>query len=249
MSTHLSRRMPLLAAVLFFSVPSLGAQVAADPSGHWEGTIQVPEREVRIEVDLAKSAKGDLAGTFGNPARNVAGLPLANVAVDGKSVRFVLKVNSGGGTFEGVLGDDGKSMSGKFNTAEGGYSIPFTLTRTGDAKIEPPAKSASIGKELEGTWNGALDVDGKHVRLVLKMANQPDGTATGSLLSVDGGGLEVPIIMTQKGSTLTLAIKAVGSSYAGTLNTEGTALVGTYTEGTVVLPLTFQRAAAAEGKK
>ncbi len=242
MSMHLFRRLLPLAAALLFSVPSLGAQVAADPSGHWEGAIQVPDREVRIEVDLSKSAKGDLAGTFGNPARNVKGLPLANVAVDGKSIRFLLKVNSGGGAFEGVLADDGKSMSGKFNTAEGGYSIPFTLTRTGDAKIEPPAKSAPIGKELEGTWNGALNVDGKQVRLVLKMANQPDGTASGSLLSVDGGGLEVPITMTQKGSSLTVDVKAVGSSFAGALNPDGTELVGTYTEGTVALPLTFRRA-------
>jgi hypothetical protein len=40
--------------------------------------------------------------------------------------------------------------------------MPFSLTRTGDPRIEAPATSAPIGKELEGIWNGTLDVNGIH---------------------------------------------------------------------------------------
>ena len=241
----------LVAAVFLIPTPSLRAQIAADPAGHWEGAIQAPGKEMRFEVDLAKNAKGELAGTFSNPAQNVKGYPMTNVAVEGQSIRFLLKVNSGGGPFEGVLSADGTSMSGTFTatTAEGTFKVPFSLTRTGDARIDTPPRSAPIGKELEGAWNGTLDVNGKRLVLVLKMSNQPDGTATGSLMDVDQGvGIAVTTI-TQKASSLTLDVKVVGGTWIGTVNADATELVGTWTEGPLVLPLTFRRAAATEGKQ
>jgi hypothetical protein len=196
--------------------------------------------EVKIEVDLTKNSKGELAGTFGNPTQNLKGLPLSNCAVEGRSVRFQIKGAPGERTFEGALAADGKSMSGHYT--QSGYTMPFGLTRTGDPRIEAPARSAPIGKELEGTWIGTLDVGGKQVRLVLTMSNQPDGTATGSFVNVDEG-LEIPITtITQKVSSVTLDVKAVGGSYSGALNPEGTELVGTLTQGPAVLPLTFRLA-------
>ena len=168
------------------------------------------------------------------------------MAVEGRSVRFVLKAGKDVSTFVGVLAADGKSISG--DASQGGESAPFSLTRTGDARIAPAPKSAPIGKELEGTWNGTLDVGEKQMRLVLKMANQPDGTATGTIVSLDGSGVEIPIAMTQKASNVTIDVASVGGSYVGVLNAEGTELVGKWTQGSAVLPLTFRRA-ASEAKK
>src|SRR5439155_8792375 len=185
---NLPRRTLLVAALFLVPAPSLYAQIAADPSGHWDGAIQAPGKEVKFEVDLAKNSKGELACTFSNPAENINGYPLTNVALEGRSIRFLLKVNSGGGPFEGVLSADGKSMSGDFavSTPQGTFTVPFSLARTGDARVETPPRSAPIGKALEGTWNGTLDVKGKQsLRLVLTLSNQPDGTATGSLVSAD----------------------------------------------------------------
>jgi hypothetical protein len=55
--------------------------------------------------------------------------------------------------------------------------------------------------------------------------------------------LEIPIAtITQKASSVTLDLKAIGGSYSGALNAEGTALVGTVTQGAAVLPLTFRLA-------
>ena len=231
----------ILAALLLVPAPYLFAQTAIDPSGHWEGTIQTqPNVEVRIEIDLAKNGKGDFAGTFGQPAQGVKGLPLSTVAVEGRSVRFVVKGGAQAATFEGTLSADGKSISGE--AAQGGYSIPFSLTRTGNARIAPAPKSPPIGKELEGTWNGALDVNGGQMRLIVRMANQPDGTATGTIVSQDGSGVEIPIAMTQKASSLTIDVTSVGASYVGVLNASGTELVGTWTQGSSTLPLTLRLA-------
>ena len=237
---RLITRMLLLAALLLFPAPSLLAQTAVDPSGHWEGTVQAPNADVKIEIDLAKNSKGELAGTFGQPAQRVKGIPLPTVAVEGRSVRFVVKAGPDVSTFVGVLSADGKSMSG--DVTLGGHAVPFSLTRTGDARIAPAPQSPPIGKELEGTWNGTLDVGGRQQRLVLRMANQPDGTATGTIVSLDGSGVEIPIAMTQKGSSLTVDVTSVGVSFVGVLNAAGTELVGSWTQGPSALPLTFRLA-------
>ena len=240
-------RMLLFVALLLLTAPSVLAQTAVDPSGHWEGTVQAPNREVKIEIDLAKNNKGDFAGTFGQPAQGVKGLPLSTVALEGRSVRFVVKADAEPSTFEGVLSADGKSMSG--DLAQAGNSFPFSLTRTGDARIAPTPKSPPIGKELEGIWNGTLEAGGRQLRLVLKMANQPDGTATGTIVSPDGSGVEIPIAMTQKASSLTIDVPSVGASYVSILNAAGAELAGTWTQGPSEMPLTFRRATATEGKK
>jgi len=239
-------RLLLVASLLLLPAHALLAQTAVDPSGHWTGAVHVPAfdrnpaREVSIEVDLAKNANGALAGTFGQPAQGVKGLPLSAVAADGLSISFEIKV-SDGGLFRGTL-SDATTMSGEFITTQGGHAIPFSLTRTGDARIAPAPKSAPIDKELEGTWNGTLEVDGRSERLVLTMANQPDGTAMATIVDLDGSGIEIPIAVTQKAANLTLDVAVVGGSYVGVINA-GSELVGTWTQGPVTLPLTFKRAA------
>jgi len=238
-------RLLLTGSLLFVPATALFAQAAVDPSGHWTGAIHVPpfngagSREVAIDIDLTKNASGGLDGTFGQPGQNVKGLPLAKVALDGRTVSFELKATTGGGLFRASLAD-AASMSGEFVTTEGGYTIPFDLKRTGDAQIAPTPRSAAIGRELEGTWNGTIDVNGKQERLVLKMANRGDGTATGTILDLDGSAVEIPIAMTLKASTFTLEVPAVGASYVAQL-TAGNELVGTWTQGPVNLPLTFTR--------
>jgi hypothetical protein len=243
---HLTHRTALLAVLLLLLLPFLRAQTAADPSGHWEGAIHAPFGEISIEIDLAKNGEGAFVATYGNLNDNLKGFPLANVAIEGRSVHLELKAN-GGGTFEGKLSADAKSIPGVFITAAGGFSVAFDLTRTGDAKIEPAPKSPPIGKQLEGIWNGTMNVDGTQRRYILTMSNRPDGASTGNIVNVDDG-LEIPVSnLTHKASTLTF--DAVGGSYSGTLDPEGMHLAGTYRQGPLALPLIFQRAAASKDKK
>jgi hypothetical protein len=231
-----------VAVALLLSSSPLAAQAAATPFGHWQGSIKTPNQEIGIELDLGRSASGDLAATFSNPAQHVRGLPLTDVVVQGATVHFVLRSNAGG-TFDGALSADGMSMAGKFVTNQGGYVVPFSVTRTGDAKIEPPPRSAAIGKELEGTWNAAVDVEGKSMQLVLTLANQPDGTSTGTLLSKNSGA-EIPVAIVQQGASVTIDIRVTGASLAATLNADRTELAGTYTQGSFTMPMTFRRTSA-----
>src|SRR5438874_2683507 len=104
---HIAHRTVMFAVLLLLPIALLYGQTV-DPSGHWEGAIHAPGREVKIEVDLAKNDKGDFVAAYGNPGDNLRGIPLSNVVVESGSVRFQLKVN-GGGSFQGTLSAGGKA--------------------------------------------------------------------------------------------------------------------------------------------
>ena len=230
--------------------PAYAANGTAIPTGHWEGTIQAPDREVKIEIDLTKDSQGSPRGTFSNPAKNIQRYPLSSVVVEERSIRMVLQA-SGGGTFDGVLSADGRSMSGDFKitTPEGDMTLPFRLTRTGEAKLDAPPRNRPVNRKFEGTWLGTIEVEGRAMRLQLELRNRPDTTSAGKVTNLDQG-VEIPVsTILQKGSTLTLELKMVSGSYEGTLNQAGTELVGTWTQESAALPLIFRRTREATQSK
>jgi len=231
----LNRILAVAALVAFILLPasSVRAQTAVDPAGHWEGKIEVPGMDVALEVDLAKTASG-YTGTVGMPAQKLKGLPLVKVAVDGKTVTFAARTDQ---TMTGDLSDDGKTMSGTFAGAAG--SVPFIMTRTGDAHVASPVTSAPIGKDLEGTWTTTVADTGNNVALTL--TNHGDGTATGTLVNLSEGGLQIPVRFTQSGSNVTFQATVADGSFSGTLNATGTELSGTWTEGTTTKVISFRK--------
>ena len=155
-----------------------------------------------------------------------------------------IKAGTGGGTLKGTLSADGRSFSGDFLTSV--YGVPFSLTRTGDARIEPAPTSAAIDKRLEGVWVGTLDVGGPALEIVLTMTNHTNGTSTGSWTS--NQGVAIPIAIALQASDLTLTSRVSQSRYSGAVNPDGTEIVGTFTEKQLSAPLTFRRAASDGGK-
>ena len=235
-----TRYASLVVAALLFSPPSrLHAQNAPDPSGHWEGAVKAAGREIAIQIDLRRQAGGTIEGTL--TGENVHGFPLSDLAVERSAVKFQVKVD-GGGSFSGTLSADGATIAGDFTTSDGAHTLPFTLARTGDAKIDAAIKSAAISKQLEGTWNARLEANGVSMHLMLKLSNRPDGTSAGSIANLDQGGVEIPIAaITQQGTSVALDVKVVSGAYAGAINADGTELTGTWTQGAFVAPLNFRR--------
>jgi hypothetical protein len=225
--------------VSLLAVPAAARAQAIDPSGHWEGAITIPGGEIPFQVDLSKTAEGTLIATYSRPENHLKGLPMANVTLDGRAIAFELTAD-GGVKFFGTLVADGKTISGDVTARIG--NAPFSMTRTGDAQILAIPKNAPISKELEGTWSATLPLQGQNLRLVLRLSNQRDGTASGTMVSVDQGGIEFPLALAQTASNLTLNTPAIGGDFfTGTLNATGE-LAGTFSQGPFTAPLTFVRA-------
>ena len=120
-------------------------------------------------------------------------------------------------------------MAGDFQIS--GNSLPFTLTRTGDASIRPVPASARIPAALEGTWTATVVADGVERRLVMTLENHADGTAGGRVVNEDEGGLVLPLTIAQQGQTITIQTLPIASTFAATLNDGATELSGTVTQG------------------
>jgi hypothetical protein len=221
-------------ALLFVATHSLHAQTV-EAVGHYEGAISSPAGEMPIQIDFTRSDDA-IGGTLSIPVQKLKGFPLTNVSVKGKDVAFDI-ATSGGGYFRGEL--EGNRISGEFSTQMGAF--PLDLERTGEARTYALPPSARIGKELEGMWKGTLDVEGG-MRLTVSLSNQADGTSSGTMVSVDENNLTVPVVIAQDGTSLTLTLPMVGSSYIGTVNAAGTEVNGTYTTSRgLALPLTLKR--------
>lgn len=212
------------------------AQAQVPPAGRWQGVIRLPAQELAIQVDLVKV--GDVwEGAITVPAQNLKGFPLSSVRQDGNTVTFAMKI-PGDPQFKGALSADGQSIAGDFS--QGGGTVPFSLARKGDGKLEPESKSTTISKELMGTWEGTLDVEGTALRLVLKLSTAADGTGAGTLISVDQGNAEIPVTaVVQKGGHLTLVVRGVAGTWEGEIG-DGI-LKGTWTQGPAARPLVFTR--------
>jgi hypothetical protein len=220
-------------AAWFLCLPAGWAQ--AVPPGHWQGSIDVPDHALVIEVDLTKNPKDEWSGTINIPEQQIKQFPLSDIAIKEDSVRFAAKGIPGDPKFDGRLAPSGTAISGEITQAGNQYT--FLIRRTGDAVIPP--RSPAVSKEMEGSWEGVLEVDRKTLKL--SMANQEDGTVNGTLTGADQTQNEIPITtITQRGSKLTFAVKTIHATYEGSL-VDG-ALVGEWLQGGGTFPLTFRRA-------
>lgn len=107
------------------------------------------------------------------------------------------------------------------------------------AKKPEPPKVSQAPQEI---WQGALEVSGVKLRLVLKISKNPDGTLKATLDSVDQGAMNLPIdSITIENKTMRFVMKSIGGNYEGTLSEDGTAVTGTWTQSGQSLPLAFKR--------
>ena len=210
-------------------------QAAPAPSGHWAGAIEAGAA-IPIEVDLDR--QGDAwRGTMTIPSQGAKGVPLADMTVKDRVVSFTMKSVPGNPRFTGQLTPDGKSLAGTFT--QGGVSVPLSLVWKGEPQFEKPIRNAPVSTAVLGSWEGALDVKGTTLRLIVNLANGPDG-ATGTMISADQGDAEFPLsAIVEEGARLKLTVNMISGSYDGEV--KGDSISGTWTQGPASFPLTFKR--------
>ena len=213
------------------------AVAQTDFSGHWEGTIDVPSGPTRLALDLAKNEKGVWVASLGVPEQKVTGLRVTEINVVGSEVRFAAPDLPGSQTFELTLAD-GKLKGALLVQA---LSLVLEMQRTGNAKVDIAPPSPAVSKELEGDWEGALSLPNGQTRpVIIHFKNQPDRTLEATIESSTQGVQGFPLKdVAQKGAVVEFAVQAVGGSYKGTLNKEGTEIAGEWTQRQAAAPLTL----------
>jgi pimeloyl-ACP methyl ester carboxylesterase len=96
-------------------------------------------------------------------------------------------------------------------------------------------------KTVEGDWQGTLSAGSLKIRIGLHLSKDAAGNLTAKVDSIDQSVMGIAVkTVTLKGTRLTLDIPAMHGGFEGTLNTDGSQIAGTLTQG-AALPLTFKR--------
>ena len=196
----------------------------AGPAGHWEAEItgDGPQR-IRVTLDVAKNAKSEWIASMGLPADNKTGLVVKDLAVNGKSVKFVaLELMST--PFDLTLDPDG-NLKGTISRPG---SPPVEFKRTGGAKVEMIPGSPAVSQELEGDWEGSLPMPNGLFRMVFHFKDQPDQTVTATFDTPTATNLPLNDVK-QTGQKVEFGMRIAHGAFQGTLNKEGTELAGQFT--------------------
>ncbi len=225
--------MKFIFGILVFS------SLAFAQAGHWEGNIQLPNRELPITLDVTKDANGQWAAAVGFPSQNATDIAVSKLSVEAKTIKFKIDSLPNQPEFEAKVGEDGV-MKGFMRASTG--EVPTELKRTGEGKIAAPILSPAVAKEFEGDWEGSLQIPSGTLRVLLHLQNQPDKTVKGSFESPDQSTQRMPVVaVLQKESSLEFKVRMVSGGFKGTLNKQGTEIAGTWTQGPKDLPLTFKK--------
>lgn len=119
-----------------------------------------------------------------------------------------------------------------------------TLLLAPAARAQQP--SAAAGDAYVGTWQGALNVGGRSLRLGFVVRRDAAGALAGELVSIDQGMSRVPATYALRGDTLHAEVPAASITFDGVRGAPGDSLRGTFRQGPGALPLALGRVAALD---
>jgi pimeloyl-ACP methyl ester carboxylesterase len=100
--------------------------------GDWLGKLNTGAISLRIVFHIKVDPAGKLTATMDSPDQSAYGLPVGDVTITDKAVKFDLPAVNG--SLTGTLDDSGKVITGRWE--QGGASLPITLTLS-DTPIVP----------------------------------------------------------------------------------------------------------------
>jgi hypothetical protein len=235
--------MRLVATLLFASALLCdGAEIAA---GRWEGSIQIPERELKVIVDLAQDKAGAWIGSIIVPGLEIKGTPLTDIVVKESEAAFAIKNALAGqqiaaARFQARLNAKG-ALAGDF--LQGGNTAPFALEKTGPPQVELPPQSSAVAKELEGEWIGEYELLGYPRHVTIRLTNHAGGGVTTEFVVVGKKTTNLPVdLVTQQEDFIRIESHETGINYEGRFRKEAGEIKGTFEQGPLEIPLVLHRA-------
>ncbi len=146
-------RRPLLWAVVLVAMFGTGA-LAQDLSGNWQGTLKAGQ-DLRVIFTISKGDKDSWTAKMYSIDQGAQPFPVSSVTQHESNIK--MSVEMIGGTFEGKLSDDGKTMTGTWT--QGLQPLPLILVHaTPETAWEippPPPPPKRIPEDANPTFEVA----------------------------------------------------------------------------------------------
>jgi hypothetical protein len=210
--------------------------VSSEIDGEWTGTLQVGDSQLHLVLHVSRQGKGELRGTLDSLDQGVYGMALSSIFHLQDTVSFEL--SNLGVTYQGKVSADHKLITGMWKQSGMGLALIFHRQAVG-AGLHRPTNAVSAA---EGTWQGALQMNGLRLRLQLHVSHDTEGELVAGLDSLDEGVSGVPATnVNEKGGTLRFEVLQLNGAYEGTLDAAKNALRGHWTQGGEAHDLDFTR--------
>jgi len=219
--------------ILLAAAATLAAQ-EPDVTGDWQGTLTVGPDQIHLTLHISAGDNGTLKATMDSAEQGAKGVPVTTIVL--KDRKLTLTMDSIHGTYDGTVNSARGAIAGTWSQ---GQPMPLTFTR-------PPKSTGSTKlSELEGIWQGTLQVGGRQLRLVFHITTA-DGLAA-TVDSPDQSASGLPVTSARRdGDTLVLQLPDLGAKFQGTIAKDLSAIDGAFTQGGASLPLTLKRNADAK---
>ena len=136
------------------------AQVAAakpsqDIVDTWQGTLHVPQHDLRTVVKITKADSGELKVALYSIDQGGGGIPANKASFQNKELKYSIDMING--SYEGKMSADGKSISGTWT--QGPNPLPLVLERvtpeTAWAIPEPPPRLPPMAADADPSFEVA----------------------------------------------------------------------------------------------
>ena len=127
-------RIVLSVACLLLLASGCKASATKGVEGLWQGTLKVPNGELRVVFHINKAADGKLSATLDSPDQGATGIAVEECAFS--KGKLTLGAKAIGGGFEGTMKND-STIDGKWS--QSGMSLPLVLKRI--EKVESTSHS------------------------------------------------------------------------------------------------------------
>lgn len=95
---------------------------------------------------------------------------------------------------------------------------------------------------LQGFWEGTIEIKGMKLRLVLKVTQTTDGKLAATVDSIDQNAKDLSVSsMVLEKDAVRMELKNLGAAFEGNLNSSKTEMIGVWKQGGGNIPLTFKR--------
>jgi hypothetical protein len=115
----------VLAVCAILLVGLTGCQRDKGIEGRWQGSLQIPQGQLRVVFHITKQSDGSYAATLDSPDQGASGIPIDTITFKDDTLHAESKRI--GGTFDGKRSPDGGAIVGSWQ--QSGTALALTLKR------------------------------------------------------------------------------------------------------------------------
>ena len=231
---------------LLLCLPAVAGAASQPPAGRWEGSAQIPGRELPLVVDLAQDNAGAWSGSIILTGARHQGRAADEHRRQRQRHRLRHRERARqparcAGEFQGT--PVCRRCASPAKCGRPATSRRSRSAESGRRRSRPPLRSTPVARELASGWSGEFELGGYPRHVTITLENHADAGATAKFVIVGKRTNDLPVdLVVQDGDFVRIESQATQVAFEGRVVKDGGEIRGTIEMGSLELPLVLRRA-------